>query len=106
MLQIGPALSEISALRRIRDVLTKDVTALRQQVCKLEAARQATTDVAAKERADAGRTLAAAQQRLAGAVQRLCYMKDQLENKDSCLQEVSEWSCPPPISQCCQQTAR
>lgn len=88
-LQIVPALQEIAALKRGRDLLQKQVVQLQQQLSASENAAQTAATAAAAERARSNKSLAKTRQQLTAAVQRLHHMADREQQQQVALQEVS-----------------
>ncbi len=88
MLQVGPLLKELSALRRQNEALNRTSEGLRVQLRQAQAEAKAASQLKAKERALSARSKSVVDARLGSAAQRLAFLTDQVVRKDAALQEV------------------
>lgn len=88
--RIGPALQEIAALKRSKEVLQREVARLQQQLSAAERDAQAAAAAAAAERARAARNASQRQNRLAAALHRLEGVTAREQQQATTLQEVCD----------------
>ncbi|KAF6263396.1 hypothetical protein COO60DRAFT_1624642 [Scenedesmus sp. NREL 46B-D3] len=98
--RIGPALQEIAALKRSKEVLQREVARLQQQLSAAERDAQAAAAAAAAERARAARNAGQRQNRLAAALHRLEGVTAREQQQATTLQEAVHDAAPSSARGC------